>query len=642
MYWPDTNTGVDVEPTRKPVASAVRKFFTEGGAGEAPTVPGGDWFNQITNELLNVLAAAGIEPSKVDDDQLLLAIRRLSLANKDTVASMVSDTSLSVGDRVRTYRYNAEGVMDWEIVTSSDIDSHYLVLANGLFAKLVIGDHVDPIGFGAFNTIDELTGIAQGYSDSAFAEAQTVAKTIKKPVFHGAGIYRLSSDYLIKVKTDGIGKESCTILFDEGFGFKTYQSALVRYFIPEITGIRFEVDKESHWNEVSAGPAYVPGISKYLVRLKYGQRVAKGNKTSTPNNILALSPQDQQDGTGFWNKDYSQWMQAAGVEVDLSHVPLIATNDSCRLFTNDYRKIVQLCDFVGFTHGLVLSGVTQIPVENCGFTTCYVGINAYDSTYTGGSSASRTTTAGLGKNLFEDVEIGIYAHTLLQSDVFFNVFQPATCGIYVGDGGAAGTTIAKNYFEIGHTFIYHKPNLAMRGVVDHNFTNPSYTRYLAWCNNGQELNFTGPQAAQVIHMNAGVQKSYLDSRFLLEVDPAFFVNNGNVIDGGKPKECIIRTVGNGSSFSISTLWSNITTASGAPLTPSFTPSQAGLLVNVSGKIRVLSVEMMDGYASYSYFDANGSTPQSRSTYFFRSMDNVAIDLRENGVTHTLKISWMEL
>lgn len=78
MYWPDTNTGVDVEPPRKPVASLVRKFFSEGGVGEAPTVPGGDWFNQITNELLNVLAAAGIEPSKVDDDQLLQAIYRVS------------------------------------------------------------------------------------------------------------------------------------------------------------------------------------------------------------------------------------------------------------------------------------------------------------------------------------------------------------------------------------------------------------------------------------------------------------------------------------------------------------------------------------------------------------------------------------
>ncbi|WP_326510934.1 hypothetical protein [Aeromonas caviae] len=80
MYWPDTNTVVDIEPPRKPVASAVRKFFTEGGAGQPPTVPGGDWFNQITNELLNVLAAAGIDPSKADDDQLLKAIQGISNA----------------------------------------------------------------------------------------------------------------------------------------------------------------------------------------------------------------------------------------------------------------------------------------------------------------------------------------------------------------------------------------------------------------------------------------------------------------------------------------------------------------------------------------------------------------------------------
>lgn len=78
MFWPDTQTGVDVQPERKAVQSAVRKYFTEGGVGVPPTVPGGDWFNQITNELLNVLAAAGIDPSKADDDQLLEAIKRVS------------------------------------------------------------------------------------------------------------------------------------------------------------------------------------------------------------------------------------------------------------------------------------------------------------------------------------------------------------------------------------------------------------------------------------------------------------------------------------------------------------------------------------------------------------------------------------
>lgn len=97
MFWPDTQTGVDVEPARKTVQSAVRKYFTEGGVGVPPTVPGGDWFNQITNELLNVLDAAGIDPSKADDDQLLTAIQLLKL-----------NSIINVGDGDYRFQYNKD------------------------------------------------------------------------------------------------------------------------------------------------------------------------------------------------------------------------------------------------------------------------------------------------------------------------------------------------------------------------------------------------------------------------------------------------------------------------------------------------------------------------------------------------------
>lgn len=122
MYWPDTNTGVDIEPARKPVASAVRKFFTEGGVGQAPTVPGGDWFNQVTNELLSVVSAADLEPSKTEDDQLLQAINVLanqsasSLRTKvqikfNTISALTSATAPNVqnGDIATTSGYYAAG-----------------------------------------------------------------------------------------------------------------------------------------------------------------------------------------------------------------------------------------------------------------------------------------------------------------------------------------------------------------------------------------------------------------------------------------------------------------------------------------------------------------------------------------------------
>lgn len=95
MYWPDTQTGVDVEPARKPVASAVRKFFSEGGAGQPPTVPGGDWFNQVTNELLSVVEAAGLTPSKTEDNQVLSALTKLLSfgINPDAIPGNLDDHS---------------------------------------------------------------------------------------------------------------------------------------------------------------------------------------------------------------------------------------------------------------------------------------------------------------------------------------------------------------------------------------------------------------------------------------------------------------------------------------------------------------------------------------------------------------------
>ncbi|WP_080602741.1 GDSL-type esterase/lipase family protein [Aeromonas hydrophila] len=74
MYWPDTGTGVDVQPTRKPVVSAIRQYFTEGGLGQVPTVPGGDWFNTVTNELIAILEMMGVSPDKADDDQIATAL----------------------------------------------------------------------------------------------------------------------------------------------------------------------------------------------------------------------------------------------------------------------------------------------------------------------------------------------------------------------------------------------------------------------------------------------------------------------------------------------------------------------------------------------------------------------------------------
>lgn len=80
MYWLDNATGVAAPPTIPPVASPTKLYFTEGGGGEQPSIPGAEWFNMITDELLQVLSLAGISPDKADHAQLAKAIQSIAFS----------------------------------------------------------------------------------------------------------------------------------------------------------------------------------------------------------------------------------------------------------------------------------------------------------------------------------------------------------------------------------------------------------------------------------------------------------------------------------------------------------------------------------------------------------------------------------
>ncbi len=74
MYQIDTSTAVGVEPT--PGAPGTPGYFTDGNpVGNIPaTVVSADWLNAIQDELLSILAAAGITPSKATRNQVLSAL----------------------------------------------------------------------------------------------------------------------------------------------------------------------------------------------------------------------------------------------------------------------------------------------------------------------------------------------------------------------------------------------------------------------------------------------------------------------------------------------------------------------------------------------------------------------------------------
>lgn len=96
MYHVDNSTGVPVMPQPSPVTSETELFFTEGGNGIPPTFPGPDWFNIIQSELINILRAAGLDPDKMDNTQILAALKKLFLSRSNPFGDIKADGAAAI------------------------------------------------------------------------------------------------------------------------------------------------------------------------------------------------------------------------------------------------------------------------------------------------------------------------------------------------------------------------------------------------------------------------------------------------------------------------------------------------------------------------------------------------------------------
>ncbi|WP_249423595.1 gp53-like domain-containing protein [Citrobacter sp. RHBSTW-00325] len=96
MYHVDNSTGVPVMPQPSSVTSETELFFTEGGNGVPPTYPGPDWFNTIQSELLNILRDAGLDPDKMDNTQILAALKKLFLSRSNPFGDIKADGAAAI------------------------------------------------------------------------------------------------------------------------------------------------------------------------------------------------------------------------------------------------------------------------------------------------------------------------------------------------------------------------------------------------------------------------------------------------------------------------------------------------------------------------------------------------------------------
>ena len=128
MYGLDNSSGISVMPAIAPAVSPTPLWFTEGGAGQAVSYPGQDWFNMITAELLNIPAQAGITPDKTKLNQLVTAIAKL-IANANVS---------SISDHIQTENPHPQYLMIDKLL--SEIKSAGPVAIAQTLANLGLGD----------------------------------------------------------------------------------------------------------------------------------------------------------------------------------------------------------------------------------------------------------------------------------------------------------------------------------------------------------------------------------------------------------------------------------------------------------------------------------------------------------------------
>ncbi|HIF4775181.1 TPA: gp53-like domain-containing protein [Citrobacter freundii] len=109
MYHVDNSTGVPVMPQPSPVTSETELFFTEGGNGVPPTFPGPDWFNIIQSELINILRAAGLDPDKMDNTQILAALKKLFLSRSNPFGDIKADGAAAIATALSNLGLRASG-----------------------------------------------------------------------------------------------------------------------------------------------------------------------------------------------------------------------------------------------------------------------------------------------------------------------------------------------------------------------------------------------------------------------------------------------------------------------------------------------------------------------------------------------------
>ncbi|HEE9940099.1 TPA: phage tail protein [Citrobacter freundii] len=265
MYHVDNSTGVPVMPQPSPVTSETELFFTEGGNGVPPTFPGPDWFNIIQSELINILRAAGLDPDKMDNTQILAALKKLFLSRSNPFGDIKADGAAAIATALSNLGLDrfvqTKGNPNMRLVLD---DASWYVYDSVLKKNIALAVNMGGTGaldaagartnLGLGNSATKNTGTTQG--TVAAGDDSRITGALQKTGGDVTGALRIVGSYPNILLTDstmddatigktvGIEQSKGRLTFYLRSGDGSSSSGQVLFNMPDITGSKTLITKE--------------------------------------------------------------------------------------------------------------------------------------------------------------------------------------------------------------------------------------------------------------------------------------------------------------------------------------------------------------------------------------------------------------
>lgn len=482
-------------------------------------------------------------------------------------------------------------------------------------------------------SVKNFGAVGDGIHDDTMAlqEAIDFCYNTKSTLLVPYGKYR-TNNLIIKCNMKGINNP--IILFNDNNRFQNFEcDGSRRYEVKEIIGIIFESDKSSYYNMNC-------DVKNSDVIRKYGQRIWIGNNNK---NVYSSNYNEMLNGSGWWNQDYSQWINSSNINLDdvKSTYNNITFKTDTNMINAPYGIVIDKCRFIGFGVGLTVIGTYGSKITNTEFARCKIGMVTTHAGILPGNlsdSKSKVTTLYIDNCLFDDISyFGIYGDSLLQAKIFNNIFQPVGVSLVLIAG--ADNYFYNNYSEIVNTGVLLATNDVKNCVIENNFTNKEYSKYNTYVRYGSYNEVGKHTGNPKVFVAAATENNNFNELLELEKDN-YFYTNGNSIARDKTKYAIFTTTGvSGTTFN-----TDVKKSSRKDNTmPAHRISQSG--IEFTGIEEILSVECLQDYNSKCmltfYNIENGGNPK---VFYVEEWDDdaksfVRKDLRQDGVKCSFRVAF---